>query len=417
MTLLIKSAKLLDRSLPEYHGKTVDMLIVDGVISKIELNIQTPDNCKVVSLPNCHVAPGWFDSSVSFGEPGHEDRETLSNGLLVAGKSGFTGIVLNTNTHPVPDSSGDILSLLERGKNAVCDVFPMGTLSLGAKGIDLAELFDMHSSGAVGFSDYKSPVENPNLLKLALLYSQHFNGLIHSFPLDAQLGHKGQVNEGEVAVRLGLKGLPNLAEDIRISRDLAILEYTGGKLHIPTLSTGKSVARIAEAKKRGLDVTCSVAIHNLFFSDQELESFDSVYKVMPPLRSESDRMALIEGLKNGTIDFVCSDHSPMDVEEKRLEFDLAAFGSLGLESMFGALRLLFSAEDCAEILGRGRTRFGISENPLKIGNEANLTLFDPDLEYVETKDMLHSTSSNSMYLNTQLKGKAYGIIVGKKTNL
>lgn len=417
MTILIKSAKLLDRSHPEFHGKVVDMLIVDGLIHRIDSSITLPDNCKVVTLSNCHISPGWFDTSVSFGEPGYEERETIANGLSVAAKSGFTGVVLNTNTKPVPDSSGAILSFKERGKNAISEIFPMGTLSLGAKGIDLAELFDMHSAGAVAFSDYKSPIENPNLLKLALLYSQHFNGLVHSFPLDAQLGHKGQVNEGAVAVRLGLKGLSNLAEDMRVSRDLAILEYTGGKLHIPTISTSQSVSKIAEAKKQGLDVSCSVAIHNLFFSDQELESFDSVFKVMPPLRSDTDKTALIEGLKKGTIDFVCSDHSPLDIEEKRLEFDMAAFGSLGLESVFGALRLLFSTEECAEILGRGRARFGISENSTKIGSKANLTLFNPDLQYLENIDLLHSSASNSMYLNQNLKGRAYGIIVGHKTNL
>jgi dihydroorotase len=354
---------------------------------------------------------------VSFGEPGYEERETISGGLRVAAASGFTGIVLNTGTRPVPDTSGDIVFLKETARNAVAELYPMGTLSLGAKGEDLAELYDMHGAGAVGFSDYKHPLENPNLLKLALLYVQHFNGLVHSFPLDAQLGSKGQIHEGETAVRLGLRGIPALAEELRVARDLALLEYTGGKLHIPTVSTRQSVTQIAEAKKRGLDVTCSVAVHNLFFTERELETFDSVFKVLPPLRSETDCKALRKALKEKVIDFVSSDHSPMDIEEKRLEFDRAAFGSLGLESAFGALNKLFGTETTVEMLTRGRKRFGVPEVTFQEGERAVLSLFNPALEHTpEEKDLL-SASKNSMYLGKSLLGKAYGVIVGTKTNL
>jgi dihydroorotase len=417
MKLLLKSATLVDPNQPKINGKKMDVLIEEGTISKIAAEIDPQESVRQIILDNLHVSPGWFDTGVSFGEPGHEERETISNGLKVAANSGFTGIVLNTSSRPVPDSSSDIVFLKDRAQSEVSELFPMGTLSLGAKGIDLAELYDMHLAGAVAFSDFKNPLENPNLLKLALLYSQHFNGLVHSFPLDFQLGHKGQVNEGEVAVRLGLKGIPSLAEAVRVGRDLAILAYTGGNLHIPTISTREAVSQIADAKAKGLNVTCSVAIHNLFFDETTLESFDSVFKVMPPLRTQMDRLALIQGLKDGVIDFVSSDHSPMDIEEKRLEFDQAAFGSLGLESIFGAMRCIFSTETCVEILTRGRRRYGLSEMGIQEGNIANLTLFNPDSEYVQTEADLRSSSKNSMYLNNTLLGKAYGVIVGNKTTL
>lgn len=417
MTLLLKAATLVDASQPKLNGKKRDILIENGRIGQIGARLNPPPGCRVIALDNLHVSAGWFDTSVSFGEPGYEERETIAGGLRVAAASGFTGIVLNTATRPVPDTSGDIVFLKETARKAVTELYPLGALSMGAKGEDLAELYDMHGVGAVGFSDYKHPVENPNLLKLALLYAQHFNGLVHSFPLDAHLGGKGQMHEGETAVRLGLRGIPALAEELRVSRDLALLEYTGGKLHIPMVSTRQSVERIAEAKKRGLDISCSVAIHNLAFTEKELESFDSVFKVLPPLRSESDCKALRKALKDHIIDFVSSDHCPMDIEQKRMEFDLAAFGSLGLESAFGILNGLFGMETSVEMLTRGRLRFGLPAAQLQEGERALLTLFNPDLEYTLREKDLLSASKNSMYLGRPLRGKAYGVVVGAKTNL
>ncbi|MBC2840657.1 dihydroorotase family protein [Robiginitalea sp. SC105] len=417
MTLLLKSAILLDASQPGLNRKKRDILIENGRISKIASRIDPPAKCRSISLPNLHVSRGWFDTSVSFGEPGFEERETISNGLAVAAASGFTGIVLNSNTRPVPDTSGDIVFLREASRNSVTELFPMGALSMGAGGEDLAELFDMHGAGAVAFSDYKHAISNPNLLKLALLYAQGFNGLVHSFPLDGHLGRNGQMHEGEVSVRLGLRGIPDLAEELQVVRDLAILQYTGGSLHIPLVSSARSVALIADAKKKGLDVTCSVAVHNLYYTDRELESFDSVYKVLPPLRTPRDTKALQKALQDGTIDFVTTDHSPIDIEEKRLEFDRAAFGTLGLESAFGILNRLFGTDQAVALLTKGRGRFGIPQPGLREGERALLTLFDPDLEYRLDESDLQSTSKNSMFLGAKLLGKAYGVVVGGKTNL
>ena len=417
MTLLLKAATIIDPNRSDLHGKKRDILIENGTIAKIASRIKAPAGAREIHRNNLHVSRGWFDSGVCFGEPGYEQRETLANGLEVAAASGFTAVVLNPNTLPVPDTSGDISFFKQQAKKAVTALFPLGCLSLGSKGEDLAELFDMQGAGAVGFSDFKTPLENPNLLKLALLYSQNFQGLVYSFPLDTQLARGGQVNESPVSVRLGLRGIPNLSEHLRVTRDLEILSYTGGRLHIPTISTAAAVSLIGKAKKKGLDVTCSVAIHNLLFTDAELESFDSAYKVMPPLRSEKDRKALIKGLKEGVIDFASSDHSPLDIEEKRLEFDRAAFGSIGLESAFGALNALMGLEHTIEVLCRGRSRYGIPESILAEGERADLSLFDPDIAYSQKAETLCSTSKNSLYIGKPLKGKAYGVIAGSKTNL
>jgi dihydroorotase len=379
--------------------------------------VEAPANVKTVEKANLHVSLGWFDSSVCFGEPGYEERETIANGLLTAGKSGFTDVVLNPNTYPVPDTSSDVVFLKERGLGKSTKLHPMGTLTKNADGIDLAELYDMKNAGAVAFYDFKRQISNPNLLKIALLYAQNFDGLVYSFPQNGNIKGKGVAHEGEVSTKLGLKGIPALAEELQIARDLFILEYAGGKLHIPTISTAGSVKLIAEAKKKGLDVSCSVAIHNLFYSDETLVGFDTNFKVSPPLRTKSDSKALIKGLKNGAIDFVTSDHVPMDVEHKRVEFDNAKNGSLGLESAFGALNTLFDLDETVKLLTNGRYRYQIESPKLEEGAKACLTLFNPEGEYVfEAKDIL-STSKNSMFVGSSLKGKVYGIIHNDLTTL
>ena len=319
-------------------------------------------------------------------------------------------MLLNPNTYPVPDSSGAIVFLRKAAENSVAQLYPLGALTLKSEGKELAELYDMKKAGAVGFYDYKLAIENGNLLKIALQYAQNFNAVVFSFPMDIQISGKGVVNEGVVSTRLGLKGIPVLAEEIQIARDLSILEYAGGSLHIPTISTAKSVHLIDAAKKKGLDVSCSAALHNLWFQDNVLEEFNSNYKVTPPLRTKEDNKALIKGLKSGIIDFITTDHSPIDVEEKRVEFDHAAYGSLGLEHGFGVLNTLLGKEIAVTLLSKGWERFGLDAPVLEEGAMANLTLFDPDTTYTVGSEHLLSTSKNSMYLGETLKGKVYGII-------
>lgn len=414
MNLLIKSATIIDKSQPSLHLKKRDILIEKGRIKSIAKSIAGEKKHREIRFENLHVSPGWIDSSVSFGEPGYEERETIANGLKVAASSGYTGIVLNTNTHPGPDTSGDIVFLKEAAKKHVTALYPMGLVSMGAKGEELSEMYDMHLSGAVAFSDYKRALDNSNLLKLALLYTQNFNGLVYSFPQDGRLSPKGQMHEGAVSVRLGLRGIPALTEELRVARDLAILQYTGGSLHIPTISTPAAVNLIGAAKKKGLNVSCSVAIHHLWLTDIALDGFDSRYKTLPPLRDKKDSKTLQKALAEGVIDFVTSDHCPLDVEEKRREFDQAAFGAIGLEETFGILNQLYGFETASEILSRGRRRFGLEDASLKVGHLAELSLFNPETEYSLAEDDLLSTSKNSMFLGIPLKGKAYGIIRGEK---
>jgi dihydroorotase len=416
MNILIKSATIIDPK-SEFHNTTQDLLIENGVITTISNNIKNSKNYKEVKLENLHISQGWFDSSVSFGEPGYEERETIENGLKTAACSGFTFIAVNPNTNPVIDTNSDITFLNSKANNNAVSLLPIGALTVGSKGVDLAELYDMGTAGAVAFYDYKKPISNPNLMKIALQYASNFNGLVCAFPQENKISGKGVINENVTSTKLGLKGIPALAEELQVSRDLFLLEYTGGKLHIPTISTATSVNLIRAAKKKKLDVTCSVAIHNLYFTDDVLTDFNTNYKVLPPLRTQADKEALIEAVKDGTIDMVTTDHTPIDIEEKKIEFDYANYGSIGLETAFGALHSIFTTKKTIDLLTRGKSRFGIEPTPIKVGNTANLSLFNPDAKYTFLKENIISRSKNAIFENETLKGKAYGIVSNKKVVL
>ncbi|WP_300436070.1 dihydroorotase [Christiangramia sp.] len=415
MKLLLKSVTILDKT-SGFHKKKLDIFIDKGIIKKIGKNLNE-DADKEINIKNLHVSRGWFDSSVSFGEPGYEDRETIANGLETAGKSGFSGVALNPYTYPVLDHSGSISAVKAKAANHPVQLYPVGALSVKSEGIDLAELLDMKEAGAISFGDYKLPLRNPNLLKIALQYAQNFDALIQSFPQENRIAGNGMVNEQENSTSLGLKGIPNLAEELQITRDLYLLEYTGGKLHIPTISTEKSVKLIKEAKKKGLDVSCSVAIHNLVLTDDELKDFDANSKVLPPLRIKKDVKALIKGLKDGTIDMVTTDHNPIDVEHKKVEFDNALYGSIGLESAFGALCKIFDTEDAVSFLAKGKKRFNIKEYEIKEGEPVDLSLFVPGETYTFTQKDIISSSKNSIFLNKELKGRSIGVITQQGTVL
>ena len=249
MTTLLKSATIIDTSSP-FNNQVKDILITDGIITKIDNNISNKKEYKIVELDNLHVSSGWFDTSVSLGEPGYEERETIKHGLDVAAKSGFTEIAVNPNTNPVTENKAAVEFLINKATNFATNLYPIGTLTQQSKGVEMAELYDMQQSGAIAFGDYNKPIANDNLLKVALLYTQNFNGLAMSFPKNNSIAGEGVVNEGKNSTLLGLKGIPALAEELQISRDLFLLEYTGGKLHIPTISTEKSLQLIKEAKKK-----------------------------------------------------------------------------------------------------------------------------------------------------------------------
>ena len=409
MNFLIKSATILDQS-SSYHNSTKDILIENGVISKIDNAIENNNNYKEIKSDNLHVSQGWFDSSVSFGEPGFEERETIANGLKTAALSGFTNLAVNPNTNPIIDNSTTVSFVKNNAFQNAVNIHPIGALTKSSKGNDLAELYDMQQAGAVAFGDYQHAIENPNMLKIALQYTHSFNGLVLSYPQENKIAGKGIVNEEENSTRIGLKGIPNLAEELQISRDLFLLEYTEGKLHIPTISTAKSVTLIKEAKAKGLNITCSVSILNLLLTDDAITDFDTNFKVLPPLRTSQDQKALIDGVKDGTVDFVTSNHSPIDIEHKKVEFDHAMFGSIGLESLFGALNNIFDTEKVIEILTQNKSRFGIVSSEIKEGEKACLSLFNPKETYMFATNNIYSSSKNAALLGSDLKGKALGII-------
>ena len=409
MKLIIRNAKIIDPQ-SSFHNQTVDILIVDGLIEKIGASLPNPEQAEELKLDNLHVSQGWFDSSVSLGEPGFEDRETIANGLLVAAKSGFTGIGLQPNSFPIIDNQSQINFVKTKAIGHATTLFPIGALTKNAEGKDMAELFDMKQAGAIAFGDYNKSFENANLLKIALQYTQDFNGLVIAYSQDSNIKGQGVVNEGIVSTRLGLKGIPNLAEELQVARNLFLLEYTGGKLHIPTVSTAKSVALIKEAKAKGLNVSCSVTVHHLTMTDEKLDSFDTRYKVTPPLRTEEDRQALLAGILDNTIDLITTDHNPIDIEHKKMEFDMAKNGTIGLESAFGALMNVLPLEKVIEKLTSGKTVFGIESSAINEGTVANISLFNPEGESTFTKAAILSKSKNSAFLGMQTKGKTYGIV-------
>ena len=316
---------------------------------------------------------------------------------------------MQPNTFPVLDNQSQIQFVKQKAANSATELFPIGALTKNSEGTDLAELFDMKNAGAIAFGDYNATSENANLLKIGLQYVQDFDGLVIAFCQDEKIKGSGVANEGIVSTRLGLKGIPNLAEELMVARNLFLLEYTGGRLHIPTISTAKSVELIKKAKAKGLQVTCSVAVHHLTLTDEKLEGFDSRYKVAPPLRTDKDRKALLEGVLDNTIDCITSDHNPIDIEHKKMEFDLAKNGTIGLESAFGALSTVLPIEKIIEKLTYGKELFGLENNPIEEGNSANITLFSTDLEWIFSKENIHSKSKNSAFLGEKMKGNVYGI--------
>ena len=408
MKIIIREAKIIDPKSP-FHNQVVDVKINNEIIEKIGKNLSLENDYEEIKNSDLHLSQGWFDSSVSLGEPGFEDRETITNGIQVAAKSGFTGIALQPNSFPIIDNQSQILFVKQKAANEATELFPIGALTKNSEGTDLAELFDMKNAGAIAFGDYEKSLSNANLLKIGMQYVQDFNGLVIAFSQDEKIKGNGVANEGIVSTRLGLKGIPNLAEELIVARNLFLLEYTGGKLHIPTISTAKSVELIRDAKNKGLQVTCSVAIHHLVLTDDKLDGFDTRFKVTPPLRTNSDRMALIKGVLDNTIDVITSDHNPIDIEHKKMEFDLAKNGSIGLESAFGALLTVLPLDKIVEKLTAARALFNLKSTEIAEGNTANITLFTTENDWTFSKENILSKSKNSAFLGTKMKGKAIGI--------
>ena len=413
MKALLKNATILDSESP-HHGTSQDIRVKDGLIVAIGKDLEKQKGETLIEREHLHVSQGWFDSSVSMGQPGFEERETIEHGLQVAASSGFTAVALNPNTYPIIDTSSDVIFVKKMAEGHATSLFPIGALTRNSESVDLAELYDMQQSGAVAFGDYQKPIINPNLIKIALQYTQGFNGLVLSFPQEQMIAGKGMVNEGEVSTSVGLKGIPSIAESLHIARDLHILEYAGGSLHIPTVSTKAGVQLIRDAKEKGLDVTCSVAIHNLCITDTAINDFDTRYKVLPPLRNQAHIEALVEAIKDGTIDMVTSDHNPLDIERKNVEFDNATYGAISQEATFKALLTIVSEKRAVTLLTAGRHRFTTISNPIQVDGTADLTLFTTKGTTTFTESDIKSTSKNAIFLNHKMKGEVFGIIANNQ---
>jgi dihydroorotase len=411
MDVLIKSAKIIDPVGP-HHNTIQDVLVVNGKIDKIAKNIKWSG--EVFEAKNLHLSLGWLDLRANFCDPGFEQKEDICTGLQAARKGGFTGVCVAPGTQPPLSTKAQIEYVKNRARGSIIDIYPYGTISAERIGEQMAELYDMNLAGAVAFTDGKRPVQSAALMSTALQYAKNFKGLIISFPHEKSLCAHGQMHEGAVSTSLGLKGLPELAEELMVARDLYLAEYNQAKIHFSGISTAKSVALIRDARKKGVEVTCEVFAHNLALTDKNLTDFDQNKKVMPPFRDESNRKALIKGLKDGTINAISSDHTPEDVESKNVEFEHAAFGIISLESAFGLLnKALCDNMETGEIIRaishEPRKILGLPVTAIEKGNEANFTLFNPDEEWEFSLNDLRSKSKNTPFIGTKLKGKALAI--------
>ena len=413
MNYLLKNVTIFD-SKGAHHLQVVDVFIANGIIEKIGRDLNQ-DADKTINTSGLHLSIGWFDSSVCFGEPGYEERETLFNGLKTASHSGFTDILLEPEAHPKIDTQSAVVQLKNYQTDYPTAIHPLANFSKEGKGQQLTEFFDLQNHGAVGFGDFLKPIKNPELLKIALLYSQGFGGVILSTPQDDRIGGNGVVHEGKTSTQLGLLGRPSLNETLQIQRDVELLRYAGGKLHIPCISSAESVALIRKAKQDGLKLSCSVALANLCYSEESLFGFDTNFKLLPPLRTKTDCEALKEGILDGTIDMITSHHQPLNSELKHVEFEHAQPGTIGLEAMFGVLNTLFPLEKTIQFLTQGRKIFGIKQPKIAEGEVANITLFTPQSSGKFDSSNIFSSSKNCAFLDHSIQGRVIGTIRENKS--
>jgi dihydroorotase len=406
--MFLQNVQIIDKTSP-FHLKRSNVLIADGQIAAIGNELSPTTHQPVMDCLQLSLSVGWVDMCAWTGGVGYEHREDFASLCRAAAAAGFTEVLVLPNMQPFVQHKEAIGYIRSQSQLGV-QLLPIGGLSMQGQGEEMTELLDMHHAGAVAFSDGLLPMTNTALLLKCLLYLQHCNGLLINRADDKHLSKYGQMNESEVSVFLGLKGIPHLAESLGLQRDLQLLAYTGGKIHFSCISTAEAVQFIRQAKAQGLAVSCDIAAYQLSFLDQALQSFDTNFKVKPPFRSEADRLALLEGLTDGTIDHVCSAHLPCDTESKNLEFDLADFGIIGLETAFGAIRKAtahcLALPDLIEKLTTNpRKLLNLPQPRIAVGEKANLTLFNPDKEWIFEATAIESKSKNTPFVGQTLLGK------------
>lgn len=416
MKVLIKKAKIYQSNSP-FHLQQKDLLIENGVISKIDDAINTTAD-KVVEAEGLSVSMGWIDMNVQVGDPGFEHHEDLTTALDAAANGGFTRIGVMPNSFPVVDSKSQVEYLKNRSQSHLVEVYPIGSISEKAEGKNISEMYDMHLSGAMAFSDGKKSI-SANLLKKSLLYTDKFLKRVIVFSEDESIAQEGVVNESENTIHLGMKVRPSLAENIEVRRNIELLRYTGGAIHLTGISSKESVQAIREAKAEGLNVSADSAISNVVFTDKDYSNFDSAWKVLPMLRTEEDAKSIIEGLEDGTIDFVSSHHDPKDKESKDLEFDRAAFGISSIETLFSSWsNQSIDVESLIKGLSENtREVFDLNRSEIKEGEKAEITLFSEELTKEYSSNNLKSRSKSSPFLNQTLKGSVIGVINGSQIML
>lgn len=415
--MLILNATICDAQ-SAFNGKKCDVFINQGVIEDISLSSKkqrTSGNVKTWDLTGHFMSPGWFDMRASMREPGLEHKETLVSAAHAAASGGFTTVACLPDTEPALQSKADIEFIFRKAESLPINILPYGAITKNRMGKDLNELYDMHQAGAIGFTDGNRTISDAGIMMRAMQYAADFNGLLLSHALDQSLSGGASVHEGITSTNLGLKGIPNIAEELMIARDIELVRYTGNALHFSHLSSKGSVELIRKAKKQGLPVTADVAVANLVYTEDALHSFDTNYKQSPPLRSATDLKALWQGIADGTIDCIVSDHQPEDTEHKELEFEYAANGMIQLQTAFSLLCMhkpqTVSLDTIVQALTVNPRRI-LRQPPvsLSVGSKAELTVFNPTTTWVYNEKTNHSKSKNSPVYGQTLTGKAIAII-------
>jgi len=412
MKLLLKQVTILDTSSP-YNGLIRDILIADGIIERIE-DLIVADDAKTIDSNELMVSNGWVDIFSHFNDPGFEYKETLETGANAAAAGGFTHVFVLPNTQPATGNKTTVEYIVQKSKSLPVNILPLGAITKNIEGKELSEMYDMYNSGAIAFSDGLMPVQTPGLLLKALQYVKAIDAVLIQLPVDKSVSKFGLINEGITSTQLGLPGIPSIAEELMVIRDIEMAKYTGSKLHITGVSTAKSLQVIKEAKENGVSITCSVTPYHLVFCDEDLSDYDTNLKTDPPLRSRADMLALRQGVKDGIIDCIASHHLPQNWDEKTCEFEYASTGMIGLETAYAVINQLFpviSAESITDLLGNNaRKIFSIGHSVIKEHATADLTLFTRDGEFIYDANSIKSKCKNSPFINKQLKGKVIGII-------
>lgn len=410
MNVLIKQARIVAPH-SGHHGRLADIFIEDGIIKNIDDSI-VAENAEIVAAENLHVSTGWMDVFADFADPGFEQNESMATGAAAAAAGGFTDVMLIPNTNPVVSAKSQVEYILKKAEGLAVNIYPIGSVTQNAKGTNLAEMYDMQHSGCIAFSDGNSPIQNSGILLKAFQYVNAIDKTIIQMPCDYSIGSSGLMNEGVVSTKLGLHGLPAVAEELMIHQCIQLLQYTGSKLHLTGVSTQKGIEQILHAKKSGLNISFSVTPYHGYFCDEDLKDYDTNLKLNPPLRTLTDKEAVQKALSDGMVDCIASHHIPLHKDYKDCEFEYAKCGMNGLQTAFGAIN---SFHQHLEILIRQltiapRTIFGLDMPLLEPGAKACLTLFNPALEYHFEKGALLSKSSNTAFDGKKLKGKVLGIL-------